>query len=125
MSFFLISLLGTMILLVYSQTISKYDDKRLERKAYILVNNIHQEFMSNPRSFYYDNTNDEITSSAGIKYYDEFLREAYAGDAFMYRVFYSVIVSEDLSYVSLYIANIEAKGKDVITSLSLGKMRIT
>ena len=48
MSFFLISLLGTLILLIYMQTISKYDDIREQRKAYILVNNVHQEFLSNP-----------------------------------------------------------------------------
>lgn len=123
MSFFLISLLGTMILLVYSMTISKYDDKRSERKAYILVNNIHQEFLSSPEKFYL--VENEIKNNAGIYYYDEFLRECRLGERFVYKVFYSVLVSSDISYASLYIAHVEYKNKEIIKDVTLGKMRIT
>lgn len=122
MAFFLITLLGTMILLVYSQTISKYDDIRRERKAYILVNNIHQQFLSSPKDFYTFKGN--VESSGGIYYYDEYLKEVEYGRAFTYRVFYSVTVDIDSGFASLYLANVEVKGTEVISDLSLGKMRI-
>lgn len=124
MAFFLISLLATMILLVYNQTISGYNDKRIERKSYILVNNIHQEFLSNPKA-YYTNQEGSVETHAGIIYYDEHLRICTKFDKFYYRVFYSVDVDNDLKQASLFLATVEAKGKDVITDLRLGKMRIT
>ena len=95
MAFFLISLLATMILLVYNQTISGYNDKRIERKSYILVNNIHQEFLSNPEVYYTNQDTGLVETHAGIFYYDEHLRSC-TFDKFYYRVFYSVDVDNDL-----------------------------
>ena len=125
MALFLISLLATMMLMVYKQTISGYNDKRIERKSYILVNNIHQEFLSNPKAYYTNQDTGLIETHAGIIYYDEHLRICTKFDKFYYRVFYSVDVDNDLKQASLFLATVEAKGRDVITDLRLGKMRIT
>lgn len=124
MAFFLISLLGTMIILVYTQTISRYDDVRALRKTYVLVNNIHEDFMANPEAFYRDSLSGQPTSQGGIMHFDEFLRSCGANERFVYRVFYHVDVNSDKTSAKLFISEVERKGKGIIKDLDLGKMRI-
>ncbi len=132
MSFFLISLLGTLIVLIYIQTISKYDDIREERKAYILVNNVHQEFLSNPK-FYLrhvatpddadgDSIIDYEGNIGGVLYYDEYLRACGRGERFIYQVYFNVTHAD--GFAKLYIAGVERRGEELITDIDLGKMRL-
>lgn len=132
MAFFLITLLGTLIILVYVQTIKKYDAIREERKAHILVDNLHQEFLANP------NAKKFSEAPAGILYFDEHLRVCGANVRYSYRVFYGITdikvvvkeedgVNPEESYIvrNLYISAIRKDETDLISDVRLGKARLS
>lgn len=124
MSFFLIALLGTLIIMVYIQTIEKYDSIREERKAYILLNNIHELFIADPDSFYKSVIDvDDTISGIGIHYYDEHLRAVRPQERIVYRVFMYINYDADNELYSLYISEVMKHEKTLIKDVSLGKMR--
>ncbi len=135
MSFFLISLLGTLIIMVYIQTIEKYDNIREERKAYVLVSNIHEQFIANPEKFLNDSIrpdsphemrydeNEDGGVGVGFHHYDEFLRVCGRNERFMYRVFLEINYDKNNEVYSLYISEVERKGEIVVSDIRLGKMR--
>lgn len=112
-SFFLITLVGTLIVLLYMQTIKHYDFKRDQKQAYIIVANIHEEFLASPESF----TSDEF-----MLYYDKFLRKCERTDRFTFRVavYYDVVDG----VASLSIASVEKKEETLLKNINLGKMRL-